>query len=112
MRCGKSPRASSRGGSNSFKFDLLTDWTHKIAAARLGWRRGRPTDKIAVGIAVSRVVETQATIVTAKVTAKETEDETAAGVESGEAAAVKAAKAASCASGSGEQDHQQREKRA
>jgi hypothetical protein len=25
-----------------FQLDLLTDWVHKIAAARLSWRRGRP----------------------------------------------------------------------
>ena len=73
---------------------------------------------LAVEIAIARVVETQAAIVPAKVTAKETEDATAAVVESGEAGAVKAAamkaaaEAAFRASGSGEQDHQQHEKRA
>ena len=36
------------GRLDSFQFDLLTDWTHKIAAARLGWRRGRPTGKLLV----------------------------------------------------------------
>ena len=36
------------GQLDSFQFDLLTDWTHKIAAARLGWRRGRPTGKLLV----------------------------------------------------------------
>jgi hypothetical protein len=35
------------GRLDSFQFDLLTDWTHKIAAARLGWRRGRPPRQIA-----------------------------------------------------------------
>ncbi|MFZ0605728.1 MAG: hypothetical protein WAN05_30995 [Roseiarcus sp.] len=33
---------------DAFQFDLLTDWTHKIAAARLGWRRRRPTGKLLV----------------------------------------------------------------
>ena len=36
------------GRLDSFQFDLLTDWTHKIAAARLGWRRGRPPGKLLV----------------------------------------------------------------
>ena len=36
------------GRLDSFQFDLLTDWTHKIAAARLGWRRGRPIGKLLV----------------------------------------------------------------
>ena len=33
---------------DDFQFRLLTDWTHKIAAARLGWRRGRPSGKLLV----------------------------------------------------------------
>ena len=41
------------GRLNSFQFDLLTDWTHKIAAARLGWRRGRLTGQIAGPVAAS-----------------------------------------------------------
>ena len=36
------------GQLDSFQFDLLTDWTQEIAAARLGWRRGRPTGKLLV----------------------------------------------------------------
>ena len=36
------------GRLDSFQFDLLTDWTHKIADARLGWRRGWPTGKLLV----------------------------------------------------------------
>ena len=39
---------TGEGQLNSFQLDLLTDWTHKIAAARLGWRRGRPTGKLLV----------------------------------------------------------------
>ena len=38
----------TEGQLDSFQLDLLTDWTHKIAAARLGWRRGRPTGKLLV----------------------------------------------------------------
>lgn len=29
------------GQLDPFQFDLLTDWTYKIADARLGWRRQR-----------------------------------------------------------------------
>jgi hypothetical protein len=39
---------TGEGQLDSFQLDLLTDWTHKIAAARLGWRRGRPTGKLLV----------------------------------------------------------------
>jgi hypothetical protein len=39
---------TGEGKLDSFQLDLLTDWTHKIAAARLGWRRGRPTGKLMV----------------------------------------------------------------
>jgi hypothetical protein len=38
----------TEGKLDSFQLGLLTDWTHKIAAARLGWRRGRPTGKLLV----------------------------------------------------------------
>jgi hypothetical protein len=42
--------ADSATGSelDYFQLGLLTDWAHKIAAARLGWRRGRPTGKLLV----------------------------------------------------------------
>ena len=72
----------------------------------------------AIAIIVTPAAETPAAIVAANVTAKENADATAAAVESGEAAAMKAGavkvagEAASCASWNGEQDHQQREKRA
>ena len=36
------------GKLDSFQFGMLTDWAYKIAAARLGWRRGRPTGKLMV----------------------------------------------------------------
>ena len=36
------------GEFDDFQFGMLTDWAHKIAAARLGWRRGRPTGKLLV----------------------------------------------------------------
>ena len=39
---------TGEGQLDSFQLDLLTDWTHKIAAARLGWRRGRPIGKLLV----------------------------------------------------------------
>jgi hypothetical protein len=39
---------TGEGKLDTFQLDLLTDWTHKIAAARLGWRRGRPTGKLLV----------------------------------------------------------------
>ena len=32
---------TGEGQLDSFQLDLLTDWTHKIAAARLDWRRRR-----------------------------------------------------------------------
>jgi hypothetical protein len=38
----------TEGKLDSFQLGLLTDWTHKIAAARLGWRRGRPIGKLLV----------------------------------------------------------------
>jgi hypothetical protein len=38
------------GQLDSFQLDLLTDWTHKLAAARLDWRRrrGRPASEFLV----------------------------------------------------------------
>jgi hypothetical protein len=39
---------TGEGQLDSFRLDLLIDWTHKIAAARLGWRPGRPTGKLLV----------------------------------------------------------------
>jgi hypothetical protein len=33
---------TGEGKLDSFQLGLLTDWTHKIAAARLSWRRGQP----------------------------------------------------------------------
>jgi hypothetical protein len=36
------------GKLDSFQFGMLTDWAYKIADARLGWRRGRPTGKLLV----------------------------------------------------------------
>ena len=36
------------GKLDSFQFDLLTDWTHKIAAPRLRWRGESPTGKVLV----------------------------------------------------------------
>ena len=36
------------GKFDDFQFGMLTDWAYKIAAARLGWRRGRPTGKLLV----------------------------------------------------------------
>ena len=33
---------TGEGKLDSFQLSLLTDWTYKIAAARLAWRRGRP----------------------------------------------------------------------
>ena len=38
----------TEGQLDSFQLGLLTDWTHEIAAARLAWRRGRPTGKLLV----------------------------------------------------------------
>ena len=31
----------TEGQLDSFQLDLLTDWTHELAAARLAWRRRR-----------------------------------------------------------------------
>jgi hypothetical protein len=39
---------TGEGKLDSFQLSLLTDWVHTIAAARLGWRRGRPTGKLLV----------------------------------------------------------------
>ena len=39
---------TGEGKLDSFQLSLLTDWAHTIAAARLGWRRGRPTGKLLV----------------------------------------------------------------
>jgi hypothetical protein len=39
---------TGEGKLDSFQLDLLTDWVYKIAAARLGWLRGRPTGKLLV----------------------------------------------------------------
>jgi hypothetical protein len=33
---------------DSFQLSLLTDWVHKIAVARLSWRRGHPAGKLLV----------------------------------------------------------------
>jgi hypothetical protein len=39
---------TGEGKLDSFQLSLLTDWVHTIAAARLSWRRGRPTGKLLV----------------------------------------------------------------
>lgn len=40
--------ASVVEGLDNFQLGLLTDWTHKIAAARLDWRRRRVAGKLLV----------------------------------------------------------------
>ncbi len=37
---------TGEGALDSFQLDLLTDWTHKIATARVGWRRRRSAGKV------------------------------------------------------------------
>ena len=36
---------TGEGKLDSFQLSLLTDWTYKIAAARLCWRRGQPPSR-------------------------------------------------------------------